>query len=185
MAVILKPNMALNLAPFSRWTLRDKAAQRRLAPRYVAFSVETMNIEEIYRKSAEFRNAIELISSSLGISFSSFPRGACGDAVPLLGTYLIENGLGDFQYVLGDYGSRKNGTWSSHAWLQAGNLVVDITADQFADVSDKVIVSANSDWHAKLNGVNKHVADYRIYDSHTVHVLGQIYIKIIEQINAT
>ncbi|MBS1159297.1 MAG: hypothetical protein H6R15_1716 [Proteobacteria bacterium] len=27
------PNMALNLAPFSRWTLRDKAAQRRLASR--------------------------------------------------------------------------------------------------------------------------------------------------------
>jgi hypothetical protein len=27
------PNPALNLAPFSRWTLRDKAAQRRLAPR--------------------------------------------------------------------------------------------------------------------------------------------------------
>jgi hypothetical protein len=27
------PNMALNLAPFSRWTLRNKAAQRRLALR--------------------------------------------------------------------------------------------------------------------------------------------------------
>jgi len=27
------PNPALNLAPFGRWTLRDKAAQRRLAPR--------------------------------------------------------------------------------------------------------------------------------------------------------
>ena len=27
------PNMALNLAPFGRWTLRDKAAQRRLALR--------------------------------------------------------------------------------------------------------------------------------------------------------
>jgi hypothetical protein len=26
-------NPALNLAPFSRWTLRDKAAQRRLALR--------------------------------------------------------------------------------------------------------------------------------------------------------
>jgi hypothetical protein len=26
------PNPALNLAPFGRWTLRDKAAQRRLAP---------------------------------------------------------------------------------------------------------------------------------------------------------
>jgi hypothetical protein len=28
-----EPNPALNLAPFSRWTLRDKAAQRRLALR--------------------------------------------------------------------------------------------------------------------------------------------------------
>ena len=28
------PNPALNLAPFGRWTLRDKTAQRRLALRY-------------------------------------------------------------------------------------------------------------------------------------------------------
>jgi hypothetical protein len=28
-----RANPALNLAPFSRWTLRDKAAQRRLALR--------------------------------------------------------------------------------------------------------------------------------------------------------
>jgi len=28
--------MTLNLAPFSRWTLRDKAAQRRLAPRWAS-----------------------------------------------------------------------------------------------------------------------------------------------------
>ena len=29
-------SLALNLAPFSRWTLGDKAAQRRLALRYVS-----------------------------------------------------------------------------------------------------------------------------------------------------
>ena len=28
-----RSNLALNLAPFGRWTLRDKAAQRRLALR--------------------------------------------------------------------------------------------------------------------------------------------------------
>jgi hypothetical protein len=28
------PNPPLNLAPFGRWTLRDRAAQRRLALRY-------------------------------------------------------------------------------------------------------------------------------------------------------
>jgi hypothetical protein len=27
------PNMSLNLAPFGRWTLRGKAAQRRIALR--------------------------------------------------------------------------------------------------------------------------------------------------------
>lgn len=31
--VITLPNPALNLTPFGRWTLRDKAAQRRLALR--------------------------------------------------------------------------------------------------------------------------------------------------------
>ena len=29
----IRANPALNLAPFGRWTLRDKAAQRRLALR--------------------------------------------------------------------------------------------------------------------------------------------------------
>jgi len=29
--LIIVPNPALNRAPFGRWTLRDKAAQRRLA----------------------------------------------------------------------------------------------------------------------------------------------------------
>ena len=38
------PNLALNLAPFSRWTLRDKAAQRRLALRYAAFNFEVYSM---------------------------------------------------------------------------------------------------------------------------------------------
>ena len=39
------PNMALNLAPFGRWTLRDKAAQRRLALRYVFWMVPREGLE--------------------------------------------------------------------------------------------------------------------------------------------
>jgi hypothetical protein len=33
---LIAPNPALNLAPFGRWTLRDKAAQRRLALRWAS-----------------------------------------------------------------------------------------------------------------------------------------------------
>jgi len=32
----MSPNMALNLTPFGRWTLREKAAQRRLALRWAS-----------------------------------------------------------------------------------------------------------------------------------------------------
>jgi len=36
--------MALNLAPFGRWTLRDKAAQRRLAPRWAPHAITQKKI---------------------------------------------------------------------------------------------------------------------------------------------
>ena len=36
--VLDRRRVALNLAPFGRWTLRDKAAQRRLAPRSIHFA---------------------------------------------------------------------------------------------------------------------------------------------------
>ena len=36
LAFLKKPNMALNLAPFSRCTLRDKAAQRRSSLRWAS-----------------------------------------------------------------------------------------------------------------------------------------------------
>ena len=38
MVSVYRPNPALNLAPYGRWTLRDKAAQRRLALRYALFA---------------------------------------------------------------------------------------------------------------------------------------------------
>ncbi|AEG01358.1 hypothetical protein Metme_2979 [Methylomonas methanica MC09] len=39
------PNMALNLAPSGRWTLRDKAAQRRLALRVCRAWHVTMSVK--------------------------------------------------------------------------------------------------------------------------------------------
>jgi hypothetical protein len=32
----MRPNPALDLAPFGRWTLREEAAQRRSAPRWTS-----------------------------------------------------------------------------------------------------------------------------------------------------
>ena len=144
-----------------------------------------MEIEEIYIAATNFRNAIEAVSPYLGISFESFPRVSCGDVAPMLGTYLAEQELGEFQYMLGNYGSEAEGNWSSHAWLQLGDIVVDITADQFSDVTEPVIVQENSEWHYDLDGEAQNLGDYRIYGPRTVANLGRLYAKIVAEINAT
>jgi len=140
-----------------------------------------MNIQQIEKAAIEFRNAIEACSSELGISFQSFPKGSCGDATDLLGTYLIENGLGNFSYFYGDVSSKVNNIWSSHAWLQLDELVVDITADQFPEISQKVMVCSKSEWHTTLNGKFSHIADYRLINAPSIN-LDAIYKKIISHI---
>jgi len=91
-----------------------------------------------------FRHAIEACDrSALPITFENFPAGSCGDAALILGKYLEERGFGLFDYVLGERGGR------SHAWLQRGHLVVDITGDQFDDMSvakDAPYRSGKCDW---------------------------------------
>jgi hypothetical protein len=98
------------------------------------------------------------------VSFEHFPRGCCGDTALLLGRFLCDHGAGDVQYVLGT--RRLGDSWSSHAWLVVDGLIVDITADQFDDVDEEVIVAATSPWHAltfQLDGVRR-PGDYRQYD---------------------
>lgn len=74
----------------------------------------------------------------------SFPRGACGDASRLLGLYLEALGLGKWTYVQGEAGGEM---FATHAWLEQDGLIVDITADQFDDVTEAVIVTRDRGWH--------------------------------------
>jgi hypothetical protein len=83
-----------------------------------------------------FRRAIERAKKSqphIYITLSNFPHGACGDASLLLAKFLVNNGQAGFDYVLGRRQER------SHAWLRRSRLIVDITADQFADFSEPVL----------------------------------------------
>jgi len=66
-----------------------------------------VDLDQVKQLATAFREAIERCNSErLGISFENFPRGSCGDASPLLGTYLIEQGAGTFMYVCGERGKR-------------------------------------------------------------------------------
>jgi hypothetical protein len=59
--------------------------------------------------------------------------------------------------------------------------VIDITADQFPEITEKVIVKKESEWHQQLKGESLGSADYRIRDSH----LRQSYQQIIAFIDTT
>lgn len=137
-------------------------------------------LKDLLKISRLFRNAIESIpASERPINLQGFPAGACGDAVLLLGTYLIELGEAPFHYMLGDTTTdRDDPKWSSHAWMQRDRLVIDITADQFDGIDEGVIVATDSSWHDSLNGEELHVADFNVYEQNTFSPLGGFYQEI-------
>ena len=137
-----------------------------------------------------FRDAIECCDrSELSLGLRFFPRGSCGDVTPLLGAYLHDEGLGKFQYIHGKRGQVEPNCdrlrWTSHAWLQTGNIIVDITADQFDEVDEPIIVTDSPDWHNQFRREIKHqFAHYKAYDSETSATLTGEYQRIVENIVA-
>jgi hypothetical protein len=144
------------------------------------------DLATLKRHASDFRAAIERAERArLPISFERFPRGSCGDAALLLGTYLLEVKTLEFQYMLGERHYDDSGFPHSHAWLQRGSLIIDITADQFPDKRARVIVSRKSSWHETFRAHSEHVADFRIFDPATVATLEIAYVEIQRNIRAT
>ncbi|MDQ5827717.1 MAG: hypothetical protein M3441_26545 [Chloroflexota bacterium] len=141
-------------------------------------------IEAITLRARQFRAALEACDRSLlPISFQEFPRGSCGDAALLLGRYLQDCGLGPFNYVCGSIREEGGRDFHSHAWLQRGDIIVDITADQFDEISEPVIVTRDHSWHDRFDGKVRNIADYKIYDANTKSVLSAVYRNVVTHIS--
>lgn len=104
----------------------------------------------------------------------------------LLGAYLAEQGLGAFECVSAERGSKDDDppTWQSHAWLRQGDILVDITADQFPEVGERVVVSSDLSWHRSFDREVRHPANFRIFDAHTQATLGAAYCRILAAMNS-
>jgi hypothetical protein len=146
--------------------------------------IEDRRLAQLHAAAARFRQAIERCDPAhLTICMQRFPAGSCGDAAPLLGTYLAEQRLGTFMYVLGERDHDNVNGRHSHAWLEDDGLIIDITADQFPEINEKVIVTHRSDWHATFERPDTpHPADYRIYDPRTVASLAGAYGAILAEL---
>lgn len=137
--------------------------------------------ESIRKIATRFRAALDQVDcKSLSIGFHQFPRGACGDTCLLLGTALIEQGLGEFRYVCGH--KIEAGVFESHAWLAAYDIIVDITADQFHDGRPPVFVGADTGWYERWSQQSDlGTADYRLWNEGSAGELGRSY-QIIAQL---
>lgn len=133
--------------------------------------------KNLFLEVLKFRRAIENCDKNiLPASFHSFPTASCGDASIILAHYLKEKGFGEFDYILGKRMEK------SHGWLKQNEIVVDITADQFEDNNESVIVTINSKWHNEFNGEKLHIADFNIYDENAKNLLLSAYNEIIKKI---
>jgi hypothetical protein len=82
-----------------------------------------------------------------GIGFENFPRGTCGPVSELMGRIVLERTGFEGVYVCGEaHPSLRE--QQSHAWLEVGGFIVDLTHDQFLDTGLSGWVFDSSPWHA-------------------------------------
>lgn len=65
--------------------------------------------------------------------------------------------------------------WSSHARLEQSGFIIDITAVQFEEVDDPVLVTRDSAWHCIWTLTHRRVADFRAAGRCDVGTLERVY----------
>lgn len=125
------------------------------------------------------RNVLETLPQEwIPEPMATFPRGSCGDASLLLGSYLADCGYFGFEYIAGERGFQRNNTWTSHAWLAQKSIIVDITADQFSDAPSAVVICNSSIWHQQLEIITRSPSDFRLWTGQGTNHLHILYNKI-------
>jgi hypothetical protein len=137
----------------------------------------------IHYWSSRFRSALEKTTfPAQAGNLTHFPRECCHHSCVMLKRFLSEKGLGEFCTMSGIHPTEPGG---NHHWLQKGNVIVDITADQFG--RDKVIVGSVSPWHDSLEGrllPSTPEADQRKWDGDCIWIgYGKLYALVLPSID--
>ena len=135
------------------WTLRTAFPDREATERF-----QRDEMTRLAAVAQNMRAAIDAVpKAELPETMSGFPAGCCHAASILLGTYLADCGEEGFSIISGERGSRKEGTWTSHAWLARGDLIAHITAGRdiypHLDRSKSAISSALAQLRSSVPGV--------------------------------
>jgi hypothetical protein len=138
-------------------------------------STEILTIDSI---ALDVRNFIEATPrSERPFAMRDFPNGACGDTTLILRTLLGDLGYKDLERVSGQLDSIGEGKWT-HSWLACGNLIVDVTGDQFDDGPPRVFVSSASVWHQQFAVFSRCKADLWTINGPEIPALREFYLRL-------
>jgi hypothetical protein len=89
---------------------------------------------------------------------------------------LHELGYGPIEYVSGQRGRQ------SHGWLELDDIIIDITADQFGEEIDPVLVTRDKTFHKNFVERERISAHLEVYDKRTQALLFLTYKQILRQL---
>ena len=113
-----------------------------------------ISVRKLKKLATVMRAALVEGRAGLHGNLTDFPNDCCDHAAIFLLLYLDNSGvdLTGFVRVEADLSENPH---DKHIWLEKDGVIIDISADQFADrfglKFDPVIVSRDSPWHASLN----------------------------------
>jgi len=109
---------------------------------------------ELVRLAEACRQGFLGLAEKRGSTFEGFPRGACGVASDIVGRVIWEVLGREGVYVCGS-NHPQLGREASHAWFEVGELIVDVTHDQFSDTGLVGWVFMRGEgWHSRFKSVS-------------------------------
>jgi hypothetical protein len=137
--------------------------------------------DRVRELAVRFRKAIlKCDKTELPLSLANFPTGSCADASMLLGTYFKDNGINGFILIKGRRG--EGNSLETHYWLEKGDMLVDITGDQFEGTNEEVVISkTDSRRYGTFDKSILQEADYRVIAARDVRAhLEAVYDYVLE-----
>ncbi|MFG3552512.1 hypothetical protein [Streptomyces sp. NPDC047725] len=108
-------------------------------------------LDRVRREAGRARLALE--AGPRPAPLARFPRGACRLTSLALAAHLKRSGLGQWQLHSGLRMDKVSGETPTHAWLERGPFLLDITADQFDALPlrlGRVFLGTSRRWHDQL-----------------------------------
>jgi len=141
--------------------------------------IATEHTVRLFKLVQNTRAAFERVDKTdLPISFSNFPRGSCSDTSEVLAALLKGSGFGRFNHV---NGTRNDG--ATHAWLELNSLIVDITADQFDEISTPVYIGPSNKWYESFEDSKSYETGSSIDEYVNHDLLVEVLSKVKSEIS--